>query len=93
LRLRRGSGAPPRSGPGLQRAVAEGALREELVAEVAQPVPVGGAHQLAALQSHARRRRHADANVDGLAVDVLQRAVVALAEEAQEQVDDLGWKP
>jgi hypothetical protein len=61
-------------------------LLEKLVAEVAQPVPVGRAHQLAALEANARRLRHADAYFDRIAINLLQRAVVALAKEAEEQV-------
>jgi hypothetical protein len=74
---------------GLQRAVGGRTLEaEELLAEVSQAAPLGGADQLAALQSDADRRGHADLDLDRLAVELLQRAVVALAEEAQEQVDD-----
>ena len=53
----------------LQRAVSRRArLLEELVAEIAKPVPVRRAHQLPALQTHSRRLRHPDADLERLPV-------------------------
>src|SRR5262245_22776054 len=73
----------------LQRAVSRRArLLKELIAEIAQPMPVRRTHQLPALQLHSRRQRHPDANLDGVPADLLQSAVVTLAEKAEEEVDD-----
>ena len=63
-------------------------LFEELVAEIAKPVPIRRADQLAALQTHSGRLRHPDADVDGLPVNLLQSPVVSLAKKAEEEVDD-----
>ena len=68
-------------------------LVEQLVAEITQSVPVGRAHQLAALEPDAGCWRHADADIDRLAVNFLQRPVVLLAQEAQEEVDHERLKP
>src|SRR5262245_20091088 len=73
----------------LQRAVSRRARYfEELIPEIAKPVPVSRAHQLASLQTHSRRRRHPNANLNGVSADLLQGAVVTLAQKAEEKVDD-----
>src|SRR4051794_4293233 len=63
-------------------------LFEELGAEIAKPVPIRRAHQLAALQPHSGCLRHADAHVDGLPVYLLQSPVVPLTKKAEEEVDE-----
>ena len=56
-------------------------LVEELIAEIAKPMPVRRAHQLPALEAHPGRLWHPDADLDGLPVDLLESTVIALAEE------------
>src|SRR5262245_37465057 len=63
---------------------------EELVSQISQPVPVSRTHELAPLQANTNRRRHPDARLDRLAVELLQRSVIALAEEAEKEIDNEG---
>ena len=78
----------------LQRAVrGRACFPEQEVAELAEPVPVRVGDDVPSLQPHPGRKQHTDPHLDAIPVELVERTVVPLAEEAQEQIDDERLEP